>query len=274
MPLRHLRGREAHDVGDEAHRGPRRVEVLLLRLVLLEDVVLDRAARSRARHAGAVADGDVHRHDHRRRPVDRHRRRHRAEIDAGEQVFHVEQRADGDAGLADFADRPAGRRSRDPSAWGDRTRSTGRSAPASSRARKRSFVSAAVPKPANIRIVQSFERYIDAYGPRVYGNWPGERRVAVDGLHRDARHRLVGDVADLGAFVLVTPGAARVIHVPEYGTWPAMPCSLAQRSVAGTTASISVIWFSCTRKRSPRRFALLGASAAAPGSRPRSTSIV
>ena len=30
-----------------------------------------------------------------------------------------------------------------------------------------------MPKPANIRIVQSFERYIDAYGPRVYGYSPG-----------------------------------------------------------------------------------------------------
>ena len=34
---------------------------------------------------------------------------------------------------------------------------------------KRQFVSSAVPKPANIRIVQSLDRYIDAYGPRVYG---------------------------------------------------------------------------------------------------------
>ena len=34
----------------------------------------------------------------------------------------------------------------------------------------RQLVSSAVPKPANIRIVHSFERYIDAYGPRVYGN--------------------------------------------------------------------------------------------------------
>ena len=33
----------------------------------------------------------------------------------------------------------------------------------------RQLVSSAVPKPANIRIVQSFDRYIDAYGPRVYG---------------------------------------------------------------------------------------------------------
>src|SRR5712671_5512589 len=37
----------------------------------------------------------------------------------------------------------------------------------------RQFVSSAVPNPANIRIVHNFDRYIDAYGPRVYGNTPG-----------------------------------------------------------------------------------------------------
>ena len=37
----------------------------------------------------------------------------------------------------------------------------------------RQLVSSAVPKPANIRIVHSFDRYIDAYGPRVYGYTPG-----------------------------------------------------------------------------------------------------
>ena len=37
----------------------------------------------------------------------------------------------------------------------------------------RQLVSSAVPKPANMRIVHSFERYIDAYGPRVYGYTPG-----------------------------------------------------------------------------------------------------
>ena len=35
--------------------------------------------------------------------------------------------------------------------------------------RKRSLVSTAVPKPANMRIVQSLVRYIDACTPRVYG---------------------------------------------------------------------------------------------------------
>ena len=37
----------------------------------------------------------------------------------------------------------------------------------------RQLVSSAVPNPANMRIVHSFDRYIDAYGPRVYGYWPG-----------------------------------------------------------------------------------------------------
>ena len=48
-----------------------------------------------------------------------------------------------------------------------RTRSTGRRRPARMISLNRQFVSSAVPKPANIRIVHSFERYIDAYGPRV-----------------------------------------------------------------------------------------------------------
>ncbi len=39
--------------------------------------------------------------------------------------------------------------------------------PARSNSRKRTLVSSAVPNPANNRIVQSFERYIEAYGPRV-----------------------------------------------------------------------------------------------------------
>ncbi len=39
--------------------------------------------------------------------------------------------------------------------------------PARRSSRKRTLVSSAVPNPANRRIVHSFERYIDAYGPRV-----------------------------------------------------------------------------------------------------------
>ncbi len=38
---------------------------------------------------------------------------------------------------------------------------------------KRALVSSGRPKPANIRMVQSRPRYIEGYGPRVYGNSPG-----------------------------------------------------------------------------------------------------
>ena len=62
---------------------------------------------------------------------------------------------------------------------------------------KRALVSSAVPKPANIRIVQSFERYIEAYGPAGVRELPGELAVVgpVHRLDRDARHRLEVGVA-------------------------------------------------------------------------------
>ena len=49
---------------------------------------------------------------------------------------------------------------------------------------KRRLVSSAVPKPANWRIVHSRERYIDAYGPRVYGYWPGSSTLSQSVLAR------------------------------------------------------------------------------------------
>ncbi len=45
--------------------------------------------------------------------------------------------------------------------------------PCSRRYLKRALVSSGRPNPANIRIVQSRPRYMDGYGPRVYGNSPG-----------------------------------------------------------------------------------------------------
>ena len=55
------------------------------------------------------------------------------------------------------------------------------SPPAPSSSLNRAFVSTGVPNPANMRIVQTFVRYIDAYGPRVYGNWPGRSPSAASG---------------------------------------------------------------------------------------------
>jgi hypothetical protein len=66
---------------------------------------------------------------------------------------------------------------------GSRPMSVGRSnatespcEPCSSRYLKRAFVSAALPKPANWRMVQTLPRYIVWCTPRVYGNWPGSPR--------------------------------------------------------------------------------------------------
>ena len=52
-----------------------------------------------------LGDDQIHREDHRRRRVDRHRRRDVGERDAVEQPLHVGERDDADAALADFAER-------------------------------------------------------------------------------------------------------------------------------------------------------------------------
>ncbi len=58
-----------------------------------------------------------------------------------------------------------------------RSKATDRpSLPCSSRYLKRAFVCAALPKPANWRMVQPLPRYIDGCTPRVNGNWPGSPR--------------------------------------------------------------------------------------------------
>ncbi len=106
VPERHLRRAELHHVGDQPHRWSGREDVLLLRDVLLEDVRLDRSAEAVARHALLLAHDEVVRKQDGGRRVDRHRRRHLAERDSGEQDLHVLERADGDALPTDFTERP------------------------------------------------------------------------------------------------------------------------------------------------------------------------
>ena len=86
-------------------RRARREDELLLRLVLLQDVVLQRAAEPGALDARRLGVRDEHREDHGRGRVDRHRRRDRAEVDAAVEVLDVGERVDGDAALADLAER-------------------------------------------------------------------------------------------------------------------------------------------------------------------------
>ena len=93
------------DVGDQPHRRTRREDVFLLRDELFQDVVLNRARERLPVGALLLGDDQVHREDHRRRRVDRHRRRDVGERDAVEQPLHVGERRDRHAALADFAER-------------------------------------------------------------------------------------------------------------------------------------------------------------------------
>ena len=108
--------------------------------------------------------------------VDRHGGGHLAEVDAVEEGLHVDQGVDGDPGPADLALGPAGRRSRARAAWACRRPSRARRPPARSSSLKRPLVSAAVPKPANWRIVHRRERYMEGRTPRCRGRRPGTLR--------------------------------------------------------------------------------------------------
>ena len=177
IPARHLRGAEPEDLGDEREARLRRIDVRAARDVLLEDVVLNRAARASSRAmprssattmyiASSVAAVALIVID-----VDT-----RVERDAVEQHVHVLDRVDRDADAADFAERArrigvdahlrrqVERDARAPSAP---RRADGGSARSSRRA---------VPKPAYWRIVHSRPRYIVGCTPRVYGNRPGSPR--------------------------------------------------------------------------------------------------
>ena len=105
VPARHFAGAEREDVGDEPHRRPRRVDVLLLGDELLQDVVLNGPRDSLPVGALPLGHDQVHGEDHRRRRVDRHRRRDVGERNALEQRLHVGQRRDRDTALADFPER-------------------------------------------------------------------------------------------------------------------------------------------------------------------------
>ena len=94
---------EREDVGDDAERGARRIDVGAAGHVLLEDVVLDGAGELRGWNVLTPRDGDVERQQDDRRRVDRHRGRHPIERDAVEQRRHVLDGVDGHADLADFA---------------------------------------------------------------------------------------------------------------------------------------------------------------------------
>src|SRR5437667_12552612 len=92
MRRRHFARAEVGRVGYGPYLRLRREDVVRLRDVPLEDVRLDRPAQLRPRYALLLADAEVEGEEHRRRRVDRHRRRDVTEGDPGEERLHVGER--------------------------------------------------------------------------------------------------------------------------------------------------------------------------------------
>ena len=103
VPFRHVLPAVLEDVGGQAHGRLGRVDVVAARHVLLEDVVLDRAAQLLGGDALLLADQLVEQQQDRRRSVDRHRRGDAVEGDLLEADPHVLDRVDRDPGAADLA---------------------------------------------------------------------------------------------------------------------------------------------------------------------------
>ena len=100
--LRDVARAELEGVNDEFHRGADRVNPLLLRDVLLEYIVLERAGNFSEVCALLLCDHQIHRQEDGRGRVYSLRDRHLFERDAVEENFHVRERRDGDSALADF----------------------------------------------------------------------------------------------------------------------------------------------------------------------------
>ena len=134
VPLRHVLVAVGEEVGGQAHRRHRRVDVVAARDVLLEHVVLRRPAQLLARDALLLAHELVEQQQHRGGRVDRHRRRDLVERDRVERRAHVVDRVDGHARAARPRPGSAGCRSPGRAGWAGRRPSTGPSsrAPAGS----------------------------------------------------------------------------------------------------------------------------------------------
>ncbi len=157
---------------------------------------------ARERHALLLGDRQVHGEQHRRRRVDRHRRRDVVERDARRTAAPC-RRACRSRRLPGRPRRaPARRRCRGPSASAGRRRPRARSGPARAGSGSARSSRSRVPKPANCRIVHSRPRYIVGWIPRVNGILARASRAArpgpmsgprssarVQALDRQARRR-------------------------------------------------------------------------------------
>ena len=103
IPERRMLRAPLEHVDDDFERGLDRIDPGMLGHVFLEDVVLDRAAQFRDRDALLFGGRHIKAKEDGGRAVDRHGRGDLVERYASEQRFHVRERRDRDAALADFA---------------------------------------------------------------------------------------------------------------------------------------------------------------------------
>ena len=103
IELRHVRRGVGEDIGDDAQRRLRRIDVGVAHHELFENVVLDGAGELFRRHALLLGGDDVEREHRQHGAVHGHRHRHLVERNAGEQRAHVVDRIDRHARHADVA---------------------------------------------------------------------------------------------------------------------------------------------------------------------------
>ena len=106
IELRHLGAGVGEDVGDDPHRGLRRVDVGVADHELFENVVLDGPGELLRRNTLLLGGHHVEGQDRQHRSVHRHRDRHRRQVDTVEELPHVQNRVDGHPGHADVALHP------------------------------------------------------------------------------------------------------------------------------------------------------------------------
>src|SRR5688572_2091031 len=232
VPLRHCLGAERHDVRDQPHRGARRVDELLLRDELFQDVVLDGAAQRRPRHALPLGDDEVHRQQHRRRRVDRHRGRHRPQVDALEERLHVGQRHHADATSPDLAERE-----RMVGVTAHQRRQIERHAqPGAAGIEQRAITEIGVarraeagelphrPQPAAVavRVDAAGVRELSGRGAVVRHVEPPQARLCVEHVHPHSAHSMMGAMAEHGpifaAMLEAFDDAARLLSL-DPGIW-------------------------------------------------------
>ena len=103
IELRHMRRGIGKDIGDDAQRRFRRIDIGVAHHEFFEDVVLDGAGELFRRHALLFGGDDIERQHRQHGAVHGHRHRHLVERDAGKQRARVVDRIDGDARHADVA---------------------------------------------------------------------------------------------------------------------------------------------------------------------------